>query len=200
MKYLKLYEQFDFNDEDFDYEEEESIFKIGDYIKVDAWDVFIERTESGDLNGRYTSRKLGYRLNGEIKDIQYRKDGKIVLKIRDKFPWYLADDLSKYNTINENFDWDEDDFDFEEEEIFAPDWAWEESKSKIFQKGDICMFVGKTDENGEQMISATQYIGKICRVVDTYNNNELWVKVVFTRENGSKYYTNIAKVFLKMIK
>ena len=67
-------------------------------------------------------------------------------------------------------------------------------------KGNLYKFVGEVDETtGIQVLTATIYIGKICQVVDICEG-EIYCRVVFTRDNGSKYYSDIGKSFLEELK
>jgi len=163
MKYLKLHENW--TDDDFDFEEEYPIkFKVDDYIIVNSYKN-IERTVGeyvDELNVKsYQKSKMPYPLNHRITGIKYRNDGKLILKLFNKWPWYLADDL--INSMNETFDFNEDDFDEEEFEEFEK-----------FEKGDRV----KQKENTIFYGQSKEYIGTIIDIYKSYfDNNILWANV-----------------------
>lgn len=71
-----------------------------------------------------------------------------------------------------------------------------DADGKKIIKGNLYIFVGTTGTTGTQHLSsALKYLNKNCRVVNVCEG-EVWCRVVFIRENGSKHYTEIGKAFL----
>lgn len=106
MKYLKLYEYFNFNEEDFDFEEED------DTIIPEKWEIKVTRgnikilqsLEWGTWNKNYRFTIGGYYH-------PYRGDNKSFGREE-----ITIDQFMKIWKLRENFDWTEDDFDYEEED------------------------------------------------------------------------------------
>ena len=116
MKYITKYnENFDWDDDDFDYEEEiPANYKVFDMVEINMSKYW--------YNGRWETYDDHFRVR-RIKEIKHTDDIKnppknyegMMFQIQGASPelWFKIDDIKG---LNESFDWNDDDFDFEEEE------------------------------------------------------------------------------------
>jgi len=119
MKYLKLYEEIDFDEDDFEWMEEESL-KIGDIVKFnhDGPEYWAE--------GRFHKIHPFNDKKAIITEVS-DKDGYQVVRLKrvgakkEEWPWWKADTLEKI-PLNENIDFDEDDLEWEEENLDLDDY------------------------------------------------------------------------------
>ena len=144
MRYLKLYEEIDFDD--FEWEEEDldvlSNLKEDNVLKVPIhmWDEI-----------KYDLHKLGYKWVGEQEnDIKHSseitEDGRhiihkpiphngLMVMLRGQYPWYKIEFIEKVNRkTNEMVDFDEDDFEWEEEDNENEEIIEVNSKTEQFIK------------------------------------------------------------------
>jgi len=128
---IKYYEDFDWSDKDFDFEEESD--KILDFtswkkdvpdVKLDIGDRLIVRYKNISLDATVIDQVVGW-TKTPINIIEFDKyidghtgDGKgkpghcwnYVKGNRGHIKWLI----DKIQSLNENFDWSEEDFDYEE--------------------------------------------------------------------------------------
>lgn len=144
MIYIKKYENFDFNEDDFDFEEENL---NSEYIKNNKFDITITCENSyQQIEVSKELIKLGYKVhNFELIRINHWgfKDELFVRNMHYNLRFYNhAWHISNINklftnitisfnefmskmTLKESFEFNEDDFDFEEEEYNNYDKKWE---------------------------------------------------------------------------
>jgi len=121
LKYIREYinyllkEDIDFDENDFEWIQDEVLFKVRDTIDIpySKSERLVERT---DEDGIYIRKNMPYDILSYVENVEYREDGKMVISIRGKWPLYLAEDIAKYNSVKESIDFDENDWDYEEEE------------------------------------------------------------------------------------
>jgi len=96
MKYIKLYENFDFDDFDFEEDEEQDYLEVGDVINIPFEILNPKMITRTDEMGNYHTEPIPYRILSKVKNIKYHK-GKKVLEIEGKWPLYILSDIEKYN-------------------------------------------------------------------------------------------------------
>jgi len=120
MKHIKLYENFDFNEDDFDFEEEGPV----EWIEAINKNILKEGTKV-KLNPKYEvvhNKDYNEYLIGYVKEYVSDYDFPYRVKWDGSYEdWYQYKELLYNPSLNENFDFNEDDFDFEEEDVFIHD-------------------------------------------------------------------------------
>jgi len=124
MKYLKLYESFDFNDEDFDFEEYPEI--ENDFVKFlkneQIYDIFIENFYNEKIMTFFRLKNKNKSLENYIENVDIYKLMTYAFNWRyspqDYGFWNNIDNrwmkYVKLNNLYESFDFNDEDFDFEE--------------------------------------------------------------------------------------
>jgi len=108
MKYLKLFEEIDYDDFDWEEEDLDDNIKVGDYVNL-------VRTKDSVFYGLVLCDSKR-RDKNHIKVIDIKNNTRYGTLIElDNRMWYVKDSLEK--DINESIDFDEEDFDWIEEEI-----------------------------------------------------------------------------------
>lgn len=120
MKYLKLYDNFEFNEDDFDFEEDDDngSFQVGDKV-ICLKDINLNASighNSFVKGNEYEITNIMIDSNDDLLEI---KPIWMVYKNYDKYEGYNRWEFKRYfrkKQLNESFDWTEDDFDIEETE------------------------------------------------------------------------------------
>jgi len=135
MKHLKLYEDFDWSDEDFDFEEEgpqtreDLQFFIGDRVKQKVGAEYYH--QSRDSIGTVIREPQEFYSRMWVK-VKWDNDFNGTYEVKD---------LILIKGVNENFDWSEDDFDYEEEE--PNEWV-NLKNTELLTKENIKLLKGKS--------------------------------------------------------
>jgi len=129
MKYLKLYEEIDFNEDDFDWIEEEPIsgFKVGDMVIVTS--KLYEKYPYWSGYFKDHLDKTEFEI-GEIKDKYGKGEMLLCATLLPEYYYVPLDVLKKLERINEHIedDWE----DWEDEEIDLSDELFHKYRRKEF--------------------------------------------------------------------